>query len=153
MIQTSAAQVRPFASSSVRLAGARIAALLLVASALALGGCSSGGGATPAVGSAAATTPQEQLDFGVQMARRGLWSEALFRFRQAERYSPDNPRIANNIAVAYEALGEFDQALEQYQQALRADPANAELKRNYSRFVEFYRNFKPQGDAALEEAP
>ena len=85
-----------------------------------------------------------QLAFGVEMAKRGLWSEALFRFKQADRASPGNPRILNNMAVAYEALGNFEKALDYYQSAIKADPGNKELKRNYSRFVEFYRAFKPE---------
>ncbi len=89
------------------------------------------------------TSPEAQLAFGVQMAKRGLWSEALFRFKQAARKDPANPRILNNMAVAYEALGNFDKALDYYQDAIRSDPGNRELKRNYSRFVEFYRAFKP----------
>lgn len=100
------------------------------------------------------TDSQEQLKFGVQMARRGLWSEALFRFKQARRLDPNNSRILNNMAVAYEALGHFDRALEAYQEAVRADTSNRELRRNYSRFVEFYRAFRPddQKDASLDES-
>ena len=89
------------------------------------------------------SSPEAQLSFGVSMAKRGLWSEALFRFKQAARKDPANPRILNNMAVAYEALGNFEKALEHYQDAIRSDPGNRELKRNYSRFVEFYRAFKP----------
>ncbi|MEM1202397.1 MAG: tetratricopeptide repeat protein [Acidobacteriota bacterium] len=98
------------------------------------------------------TTSEDQLDFGVSMARRGLWSEALFRFRQAERLRPGDARILNNMAVSYEALGQFENALDHYQQAIRADPGDRDLKRNYSRFVEFYRAFKPddQKDASLD---
>lgn len=88
--------------------------------------------------------PGSQLAFGVDMARRGLWSEALFRFHQAERLDPNNPRVYNNLAVAYEATGDFDKALEYYQRALRAAPDNRELRANYTRFVEFYQGFKPQ---------
>ena len=95
---------------------------------------------------------ESQLAFGVEMAKRGLWNEALFRFKQASRQDPGNPRILNNIAVAYEALGYFDKALESYQEAIKADPANKDLKRNYSRFVEFYRNFKPD-DPTQERDP
>lgn len=100
------------------------------------------------------TTSQEQIKFGVRMAKRGLWSEALFRFRQAERFDPDNPRILNNIAVSYEALGQFDRALEAYQEAIRADRTNKDLRKNYSRFVEFYRAFRPdeQKDVGGEES-
>lgn len=94
----------------------------------------------------------EQLDFGVQMAKRGLWSEALFRFKQAEKTQPGDPRILNNLAVAYEAVGLFEEALETYKQALKADPANRELRRNYARFIEFYQSFKPD-DEPEEEIP
>lgn len=89
-----------------------------------------------------ATTPA-QLDFGVEMARRGLWSEALFRFKRAHELNPSDARILNNMAVAYEALGQFDNALRHYQDAVKADPTNRDLKRNYARFVEFYRAFRP----------
>jgi tetratricopeptide (TPR) repeat protein len=85
-----------------------------------------------------------QLSFGIQMAKRGLWSEALFRFKQAERASPGNHRYLGNMAVAYEALGQFDLALDYYQRALKAAPSDGDLRRNYSRFVEFYRNFKAE---------
>ncbi len=95
----------------------------------------------------------DQLAFGVQMAKRGLWSEALFRFKQAQRLRPGDPRVLNNMAVAYEALGNFERALDYYQKAIKADRANRELKRNYSRFIEFYRAFKPdeqKGDTTGE---
>ena len=94
---------------------------------------------------------KDQLNFGVEMAQRGLWSEALFRFKQAEKAQPGDPRVLNNLAVAYEAVGLFEEALETYKAALKADPANRELRRNYARFIEFYQAFKP--DAEEEEAP
>ncbi len=90
-------------------------------------------------------TKNAQLSFGIQMAKRSLWSEALFRFKQAERLEPGNARVLNNMAVAYEALGQFDLALDYYQRAIKASPSNADMKRNYSRFVEFYRSFKAAG--------
>ncbi len=92
----------------------------------------------------------DQLDFGVSMARRGLWSEALFRFRQANRASPGDARTLNNMAVAYEALGQFEQALNHYQEAIRSAPTNRDLKKNYSRFVEFYRAFRPEEQTSVE---
>lgn len=115
---------------------------------LALAACGGGGRVEPA-------TSPAQLDFGVEMARRGLWSEALFRFKQAERHAPGDPRILNNMAVAYEALGEFDRALDYYQRAIKVDRGNRDLRRNYSRFVEFYRAFRPdevKGVEAVDEA-
>lgn len=94
------------------------------------------------------TSYEEQLQFGVQMARLGLWKEALFRFQQADKLSPDNGRVLNNIAVALEAAGRYEDALAAYQRAIRLDPANADLKRNYARFAEFYQSFKPPAEPA-----
>lgn len=102
----------------------------------------------PGVASAADSKSEQQLDFGADMAKRGLWKEALFRFMQADRHDPDNPRILNNIAVSYEALGLFDEALDYYQKALRAGPDEKELRGNYSRFAEFYQSFRPQEEVA-----
>ena len=87
-------------------------------------------------------TTGSQLTFGVDMARRGLWSEALFRFHQAAKADPQNARVMNNLGVAYEATGDFDKALEYYQQALKIEPNNRELRANYGRFVEFYQAYK-----------
>jgi len=92
----------------------------------------------------AASDLREQLSFGAKMAQRGLWSEALFRFRQAQRLAPGNPRVVNNLAVAYEATGRFEDALAAYQEALKLEPGNPEIKRNYARFAEFYQSYKPR---------
>ncbi len=96
----------------------------------------------------AGSTAAAQLQFGTEMAQRGLWSEALFRFRQAERMEPENVRAINNIAVALEALGKFDDALVAYQRALKVDPSNVDVKRNYGRFAEFYQSFKGKAKPA-----
>jgi Flp pilus assembly protein TadD len=95
--------------------------------------------------------PAAQMSFGVAMAQRGLWSEALFRFREASKLDPSNPRIYNNLAVASEAAGNFDDALSYYKKALQLDPANRDLKANYARFAEFYQGFK--GKAETEKTP
>jgi len=92
-----------------------------------------------------------QMKFGISMAKRGLWSEALFRFRRAEQADPVNPRVLNNIAVASEAVGQFEEALAYYQKALKLDPTERDLKRNYARFVEFYQAFKPKEEIEAEE--
>ena len=88
----------------------------------------------------------QEISFGVQMAKRGLWSEALFRFKRAAEQRPGDSKVLNNLAVAYEAVGQYDNALLAYKEALKADSANRELKRNYSRFIEFYQAFKPAGE-------
>ena len=97
----------------------------------------------PAPTQAAKGQAGSQLHFGVDMARRGLWNEALFRFQRALIERPGDAQILNNVAVAYEALGLFDEALEAYREALDAASANRDLRANYSRFLEFYQSFKP----------
>lgn len=96
--------------------------------------------------------PRSQLRFGVEMAQRGLWNEALFRFQVARDRAPDDPRANNNLAVALEAVGRFDEALAAYREAIRLDPANRQLKQNYSRFVEFYQGFRPPAPAGSAPA-
>jgi len=88
-----------------------------------------------------------QLGFGTDMARRGLWHEALFRFKEAERLEPDNPRIQSNLGVAYEAQGDFELALAAYQKALKLAPNDKGIRTNYARFVEFYQGFKGEKTA------
>lgn len=111
-------------------------------------------GATVGAGSQSPPSAKDQVKFGVKMASRGLWSEALFRFRQAARMDPNNPDILNNMAVAHEALGMFEEALESYRKALAMAPSHKGIRGNYSRFVEFYQSFKPpeEEEAREEEA-
>lgn len=122
--------------------GLRLRLLLPVLLVALLAAC--GGGNVAGDGAGLTPSAESQMEFGVRMAQQGLWSEALFRFQQAIRVSPRNPRVLNNLAVAYEATGQFDQALDAYQRALQVDPQNRQLRRNYARFVEFYQSFRPQ---------
>lgn len=91
-----------------------------------------------------ATSRKAQVDFGVEMAQRGLWSEALFRFENARRLEPNDASVLNNLAVCYEAAGRFEEALETYNDALAVEPGNRVVKANYSRFAEFYQDFRPR---------
>lgn len=98
------------------------------------------------------SSAKEQLDFGISMAKRGLWQEALFRFRQVEKMDRNNPQALNNIAVSLEALGRFEEALEAYRTALEVSPSSRELRQNYSAFLEFYQSFEPVDEAGPQEA-
>jgi Flp pilus assembly protein TadD len=106
---------------------------LLVLS-LAVVSCRSGGGDL----SAAST----QRRFGVRMAKMNLWREAMFRFRRATQIEPDNAMAHNNLAVAYEATGDFDAAAKEYREALRLDRSDEHIQKNYSRYVEFMQRGK-----------
>jgi Flp pilus assembly protein TadD len=86
-----------------------------------------------------------QENYGVQMARINLWREAMFRFKRAVEINPADPMAHNNLAVAYEANGDFEAARKEYLEALRLDRSNQYIQKNYSRYVEFLsRNKKRQ---------
>jgi tetratricopeptide (TPR) repeat protein len=90
-------------------------------------------------------TPSAQDNFGVQMARMNLWREALFRFQRAVELNPQDAMARNNLAVAFEANGDFERARKEYLEALKLDRSNQYIQKNYSRFVEFLsRNRKRQ---------
>ena len=96
---------------------------------------------------------EDQMGFGVRMARSNLWREALFRFERAVEIEPGNPEALNNLAVAYEGVGEFEKARELYARALEADRSNPHIQKNYSRFVEFYSRNRKREEAQAATAP
>jgi len=90
-----------------------------------------------------------QIAFGSEVARKGLWREAAFRFEQAIAREPGNARAHNNLAVALEATGEFARALSEYKKALELDANDSYIRRNYARFAEFYTSYtRTTGKAA-----
>ena len=82
-----------------------------------------------------------QISFGSEVAKKGLWREAAFRFQRAVEKEPNNARARNNLAVALEASGEFARALAEYKRALELDPNDSYIRRNYARFAEFYTSY------------
>ena len=119
--------------------------LLLTALAGALGG-GSGCASKPVDTSAGA-----EKSYGATMAKQGYWHEALFRFRKASAEKPDDAEIQNNLAVAYEAVGETAKALAAYRRALELAPEETHIRRNYARFAEYYTASQRAGSGA--EAP
>src|SRR5213083_3242999 len=98
--------------------------------------------------------PQTQDNFGVRMAKMNLWREAMFRFRRAVEINPSDAMAHNNLAVAYEANGDFDSARKEYLEALKLDRSNAYIQKNYSRYVEFLsRNKKRTTPKSAATAP
>ncbi len=88
--------------------------------------------------SAAKTEMRQQWEFGIEMARRGAWKEALFRFRRSVELTPDHALLHNNLAVAYESTGKYREASREYLRALELDPGNEQIKANYTSFQTFY---------------
>lgn len=101
-------------------------------------------------GAGRARDAKVQLEFGVEMARSGSWNEAEFRFLRAAELAPGDPVILNNLAVAYENNGRYEQAKETYLKALEIDPDNDRIRQNYERFHLFYQDLLDR--RAREEA-
>lgn len=78
----------------------------------------------------------DELRFGVEVARKGLWQEARFRFERAVQLDPDNASALNNLAIALEQQGDFDKARESYERALKLKPGNLYIQQNYDLFRE-----------------
>lgn len=89
--------------------------------------------AVPAV---ADTTSQEEVAFGIEVAEKGLWGEARFRFQRAVELDPDNASALNNLGVALEQQGDFDGARAAYEKALELKPDDLYIQQNYDLFRE-----------------
>jgi Tfp pilus assembly protein PilF len=79
---------------------------------------------------------EKQVQFGIAVAQRGLWREAIYRWQRATAIDPTYAAAHNNLAIAYEHEGELDKARGAYEKALELDPDNAFIKQNYELFKE-----------------
>ncbi|MDP2323586.1 MAG: tetratricopeptide repeat protein [Gammaproteobacteria bacterium] len=79
---------------------------------------------------------KEQVEFGIQVAQRGLWKEAIYRWERATQLDPTYAAAFNNLAVAYEQQGELAKAREAYEKALALEPNNVLVRQNYDLFKE-----------------
>ncbi len=81
------------------------------------------------------------IDLGIKAAKLKLWKEALYRFKRAAELKP-TAEAYNNLAVAYEALGDFKKAEECYKKALKLEPNNSKIRANYAIFLELKKRRK-----------
>jgi Flp pilus assembly protein TadD len=96
---------------------------------------------------------QRDLRFAAEVAGKGLWREALYRWRKVLRHRPDDPRLLNNIAVALEASGDFEGAREHYERALALEDADEEVAGNFSLFASAQALMKSDDDADASAQP
>src|SRR5947208_11218622 len=79
---------------------------------------------------------RSQVDFGVNVAQRGLWREAIYRWERAVEIDPTYAAAYNDLAVAYEHEGQLEKARQAYDKALALDPNNTQIRQNYELFKE-----------------
>ena len=104
----------------------RIAALLIAVLALA---------AAP-LAADARDDAKKQVEFGISVAQRGLWREAIYRWERATQIDPTYAAAHNNLAIAYEHEGQLDKARKAYEKALEIEPNNSQIRQNYELFKE-----------------
>jgi len=81
-------------------------------------------------------TSDQEIAFGIEVARKGLWNEARFRFERAVALNPDDAEALNNLGVALEQQGEFARAKEAFEKALKIAPSSLYIQQNYDLFRE-----------------
>jgi tetratricopeptide (TPR) repeat protein len=50
---------------------------------------------------------KKQVDFGISVAQRGLWREAIFWWERAVTIDPSYAAAYNNLGIGYEHEGEL----------------------------------------------
>lgn len=78
--------------------------------------------------------PQSQLSFGILSAQKDLWDEAIFRWKKTLETDPNSAAAHNNLAVAYEKKGLWEEAKKEYEIALQISPKNEYIQSNFERF-------------------
>lgn len=77
-----------------------------------------------------------QVDFGIDVAQRGLWREAIYRWEKAVQIDPSYAAAYNDLAVGYEHEGQLEKARQAYEKALELEPNNPQIRQNYELFKE-----------------
>ena len=93
---------------------------------------------------------KSQVAFGIAVAQRGLWREAIYRWERAAQIDPTYAEALNNLAIAYEHEGELEKARMSYEKALGLEPNNALIKQNYELFKEINDRTTPKNS---QDAP
>jgi type IV pilus assembly protein PilF len=79
---------------------------------------------------------KEQVAFGISVAQRGLWREAIYRWEKAVEIDPTYAAAHNDLAIAYEHEGQLDKARKSYEKALNLEPNNIQIRQNFELFKE-----------------
>ena len=88
--------------------------------------------------------------FAIRAAQAQLWNEAIFRWKQVITVDPDDSKAHNNLGVAYEAVGNIDEAIAAYQRAAELEPGNKYYRLNYRRCRIHIRRSGIDSEDALE---
>lgn len=104
------------------------------------------------VAAAEEMSPRTLMKYGVEAARNGLWREALQRWERAVLADAANPRLQNNLAVAYEAADRPADAARAYAEARKALPESKDIRDNQESFLALHPDLKEESPAPLPPA-
>jgi Flp pilus assembly protein TadD len=93
-------------------------------------------GAWPSFAADVRQDAKSQVDFGVNVALKGLWREAIYRWEKAVDLDPTYAAAFNDLAIAYEHEGQLDKARRAYEKALALEPNSPQIRQNYELFKE-----------------
>src|SRR5438309_650993 len=91
--------------------------------------------ATPALADARSDA-KSLVDFGINVAQKGLWREAIYRWEKAVATDPTYAAAYNDLAIAYEHEGQFAKARKAYEKAIELEPNNSQIQQNFDLFKE-----------------
>jgi tetratricopeptide (TPR) repeat protein len=77
---------------------------------------------------------KNQIGFGIWAADHELWDEAIFRWKKVLDHDPQSAAAHNNLAVAFEKKGLWEEARKEYEAALKVAPGNSWIKLNFKNF-------------------
>jgi Tfp pilus assembly protein PilF len=92
--------------------------------------------ASPLIAGNPRSDAQAKVQFGIDLAQKSLWNEALYWWEKAVEVDPGYAAAYNNLAVAYEHQGLFEKARKAYDRAIELDPKNVSIRQNYEYFKE-----------------
>lgn len=81
---------------------------------------------------------KQYAGFGIELAQKQLWKAAATQFERAVELDETYAAGWNNLGIAYEQLGRFDDARKAYDKALSIEPDNQFILNNYDQFREIY---------------
>ena len=84
---------------------------------------------------ACASRHGDDFAFANRMVRAGLWKEAVYRYQKLLAGGQETAAIHNNLAIALEGLGRFEEADAEYLKALKLAPGDAGIKNNHEKLL------------------
>ena len=93
-----------------------------------------------------------QVEFGISVATRGLWKEAIYRWERATQIDPTYAAAFNNLAVAYEHEGMLEKAAAAYERALKLEPNNSMVRQNFELFKEIHDRTNQQNQSPSQSS-